>query len=210
MTCAPPASGEPVGCSASSAALVASGSVSPSANSTGARIGLPASTDAASPVRQSRTSARITALGRDSIVREGYVASATPAASATGSPPATRVVFLVANTGNPSGGPLTGTSSPVWPVTGAVAAAVGVSVGATPPPDPPQPATSNSAKVPRTAARKRTKPKLAAITHLVATRQLDHLTLRIAHKGPILRVTATPQVAVLTGHKTAASYNLPR
>ena len=78
------------------------------------------------PVRQSRTSARITAFGLDSGVREGYVASATAAASAIASPPATRVVFLVAKTGKPSGGPPAGTSSPVWPETGGVAGGVGV------------------------------------------------------------------------------------
>ena len=59
-------------------------------------------------------------------MRAGYVASATPAASAIASPPATRVVFLVATTGKPSGGPRAGTSSPVWPVTGGVSLAVGV------------------------------------------------------------------------------------
>ena len=71
MICAPPASLEPVGCSASSAALVASGIVSPSANRIGALIGRPTSTEAAIPVRQSRTSARITAAGLDSGVRAG-------------------------------------------------------------------------------------------------------------------------------------------
>ena len=113
MTCAPPASLEPVGCSASRAAFVASGIVSPSANRIGALIGRPTSTDATMPVFQSRTSARITAAGLDSGVREGYVASATAAASAIASPPAIRVVFLVAKTGKPSGGPPAGTSSPV-------------------------------------------------------------------------------------------------
>ena len=90
------------------------------------------------PVRQSRTSARITAAGRDSGVREGYVASAIAAASAIASPPATRVVFLVAKTGKPSGGPPAGTSSPVCPDTG------GVEIGSAflPSPPPPQPATS--------------------------------------------------------------------
>ena len=138
ITCAPPASLEPVGWSASSAARVASGIVSPSANRIGARIGRLASTEAASPVFQSRTSASTTACGRDSGVRDGYVASAIAAASAIASPPAIRVVFLVAKTGKPSGGPPAGTSSPVWPLTGGVDGGVGSSS-----PPPPQPATSS-------------------------------------------------------------------
>src|SRR4051794_22264297 len=175
MTCAPPASLEPVGWSASSAALVASGILSPSANSTGARIGRAASTDAAIPVRQSRTSARITAWGRDSALRAGYVASATPAASATGSPPATRVVFLVANTGKPSGGPEGGTWLPFWPETAGVCCA-----GAGEPPPPPPHEATNSAKNATTA--KRTKPRVVARRRLASTRQHDHHALRCAHK----------------------------
>ena len=104
------------------------------------------------PVRQSRTSARITACGRDSGVRAGYVARATAAASAIASPPAIRVVFLVANTGKPSGGPPAGTSSPVCPETGGV---VGASAGGVSSP-PPQPARKTQSAA-ATAHRERTK-----------------------------------------------------
>src|SRR6185437_6013223 len=123
MTCAPPACLDPVGCSASSAAEVAAGSLLPWANRIGASIGRPTSTAAAIPVCQALTSARITAAGRVSGVRAGYVASAAPAASAIGSAPAIRVVFLVATTGKPSGGPA-GVSVPLWD-TGGVVVAVG-------------------------------------------------------------------------------------
>ena len=95
ITCAPPAALAPFGASRSSAAAVASGTLSPLANRIGARIGALNSTDAASPVRQSLTSASTTASG----LASGNAASATPAASAIASPPATRVVFRLATTG---------------------------------------------------------------------------------------------------------------
>jgi hypothetical protein len=45
-----------------------------------------------------------------------------------------RVVFFVAKTGKPSGGPPAGTSSPVCPLTGGVAGGVGSA--SSPPPQP--------------------------------------------------------------------------
>src|SRR5205814_2304081 len=68
----------------------------------GARIGGAARTDAASAPRQSPASASATAVGRVFVVCAGYTTCATPAASAIGSPPATRVVFFVATDGTPS------------------------------------------------------------------------------------------------------------
>ena len=56
---------------------------------------------AAIPEAQSLSSTRLTATGPFTPPLEGKTASATPAASATGSGPATRVVFLVAKTGKP-------------------------------------------------------------------------------------------------------------
>src|SRR3954454_13521785 len=67
----------------------------------GARIVVPTSTDAATPMRQSRASTSATAPGRVFTDGPGNTARATPAASATGSAPPTRVVFFVAKAGKP-------------------------------------------------------------------------------------------------------------
>ena len=66
-------------------------------SSIGARIGGAISTEAAIAACQSSLGARVTAAGWVPGAADGYTASATPAASATGSAPATRVVFLVAS-----------------------------------------------------------------------------------------------------------------
>ena len=68
----------------------------------GARIGDDISTDEAIAACQSSVGASVTAVGWVPLAAEGYTAIATPAASATGSAPGTRVVFLVAVVGNPS------------------------------------------------------------------------------------------------------------
>ena len=59
-------------------------------------------TEAAIAACQSEVGASATAPGWVPGAADGYTASATPAASATGSAPGTRVVFLVAVTGKPS------------------------------------------------------------------------------------------------------------
>ena len=84
------------------------------------------------PARQSSWSTSTTARGRVSLEREGKTAWATAAASATGSAPATRVVFLVAKTGKPSVVGPAGFSSPRWPSTG-VACSVGEAVAVSAP-----------------------------------------------------------------------------
>ena len=71
-------------------------------SSTGALIGADISTDEASAACQSSVGATVTAVGWVPAAAAGYTASATPAASAIGSPPAIRVVFFVAITGMPS------------------------------------------------------------------------------------------------------------
>ena len=163
MICAPPASAAPLGRSLSSASAVASGTESVSENSTGARTGAEPSTDAAIDARQSSWSTSTTALGRVSDEREGNTAWATAAASATGSAPPTRVVFLVAKTGNPSAGPA-GSSSPLWPSTGVPCSACsfGVGLSSLPLPPPPPPPPPHPAKSRRNAMgeRRRTPPRV--------------------------------------------------
>ncbi len=74
-------------------------------------------TEAASAASQSSVGAIATAGGWVPVPEDGYTASATPAASAVGSPPATRVVFLVATAGKPSFWPAWGVLA--WtPITG--------------------------------------------------------------------------------------------
>src|SRR4051794_36214456 len=202
MTCAPPAPLLPVGCSASSAAVVTSGSLLSCANRIGAWIGLPTRTEAAIPVRQSPTSARITAAGRDSGVRAGYVASAAPAASATASAPGTRVVFLVATTGNPSGGPA-GFSSPFCEITGALG--VGVPV----PPPPPQPASARATN-PKTAGRSTITDHSGARSTSGYAPGFQTPRKRAAPGPPMKReVAPIPRMGALNWKRTAASYRLP-
>src|SRR5919198_1888611 len=92
----------PVGSSAPSAAELAAGRFGPSDRRIGARMGALMNTAAATPARQSPESTRVTAGGRVVAEVPEYTAWATPAASAVGSAPPTRVVFLVAKPGNPS------------------------------------------------------------------------------------------------------------
>jgi hypothetical protein len=96
-----PAGREPSGRSAASAAELEAGRLRPSENRSGARIGALISTEPARAPRQSRESTIATALGRVTFEPAEYTARATPAASAVGSPPPTRVVFFVAKAGNP-------------------------------------------------------------------------------------------------------------
>ena len=98
-TWAPPA--EPVGASMLSACAVAAGSEPLPDSRIGARIGGAISTEAAIAASQSSVGASVTAAGWVPGAEDGYTASATPAASAIGSAPATRVVFLVASAGIP-------------------------------------------------------------------------------------------------------------
>ena len=86
-----------------------------------------------------------------------------PAASATGSAPPTRVVFLVAKTGKPSAGPA-GSSSPVWPSTGVPCSACSCGEGLSfePPPPPPQPASRRQSRTRAAGARRIGHDKLAA------------------------------------------------
>src|SRR5947209_946044 len=91
ITCAPPAAPLPVGESTPSASTVADGRLELPERRTGARIGDAISTDAAIAASQSSVGAIVTTFGWLPGAAEGYTASATPAASATGSPPATRV-----------------------------------------------------------------------------------------------------------------------
>ena len=81
-------------------------------------------TDAASAACQLSESARTTAAGRLVGPVDGNTACATPAASAVGSAPPTRVVFFVANVGKPRSPAACG-SSPATPETGAVTVFVG-------------------------------------------------------------------------------------
>src|SRR5690348_9522714 len=92
----------PAGASALSVSLVADGSEVDPDSRIGARIGDDISTDEAIAACQSSVGASVTAVGWVPGAAEGYTASATPAASAIGSAPGTRVVFLVAIVGNPS------------------------------------------------------------------------------------------------------------
>ena len=77
MTCASPASFEPVGASASSALCVASGRSPPSVSRTGAPIGSAKRAAAATPPCQSSESTSATAFGRVAASVAGYTARAT-------------------------------------------------------------------------------------------------------------------------------------
>src|SRR5579884_281044 len=99
ITCTPPAPTAPVGASRDRAWAVALGNLAAPESSTGARIGEAIITAEASAACQSSVGAIVTAAGWVPEPMEGNTASATPAASATGSAPATRVVFLVASAG---------------------------------------------------------------------------------------------------------------
>ena len=101
ITCAPPAWAAPVGCIAASAWALAAGRVEPSLYSSGAPSGALASAEAASAAGQSCSSTSTTACGRVPVVRPGYTARATAAASVAGSEPPSRVVFFVARPAAP-------------------------------------------------------------------------------------------------------------
>src|ERR1700742_4532810 len=102
MTWAPPAGPDPVGASAVRASLVAAGSAVGPEGRTGAWMGEPISTKPAIAACQSPVGASVTAVGWVPDTTDGNTARATPAASATGSAPGTRVVFLVAVKGKSS------------------------------------------------------------------------------------------------------------
>ncbi len=114
---APPTWRAPVGSSALSAFFVASGSESDPDSRIGARSGRDISTDAATPACQSPESTSATARGRALGSSGVNTAWATAAASAVGSAPPTRVVFLVANCGKPSSCAALGWS-PLRPIAG--------------------------------------------------------------------------------------------
>ena len=99
--CLPSVFAEPAGASALSASAVKSGMSSVPVSRIGAPMGCAARLAAAIPEAQSLSSTRLTAAGPGTPPADGNAARATPAASATGSRPATRVVFLVANAGKP-------------------------------------------------------------------------------------------------------------
>src|SRR3954449_19401 len=99
---APLASWAPFGLSRSSVSDVTEGSESPSVSRIGALSGSPTSAPAATAPCQSSLSTSTTAGGRVSSDDDGKIALATPAASATGSLPLTRVVLRVAVIGKPS------------------------------------------------------------------------------------------------------------
>src|SRR3954464_7581810 len=117
----------------------------------GARIVVPASTDAATPMRQSRASTSATAPGRVFTDGPGNTARATPAASATGSAPPTRVVFFVAKAGKPRL-PAASDWLPLAPTVGVL-----VVFAPTPPRFPPQAAavSAQSARAASRSARRR-------------------------------------------------------
>ena len=69
----------------------------PLENRMGARIGGDISTEDAIEASQSSVGVSVTADGWVPGAEDGYTASATPAASAVGSPPPTLVVFFVAS-----------------------------------------------------------------------------------------------------------------
>src|SRR5919204_2373802 len=102
MICAFCASGEPDGLKRLSASLDTAGSLPPPLSRTGTPSGCAISTDAAMAPCQLALSTIATACGLLSGEVEGNTALAAPATSATGSAPATRVVFRVAVTGKPS------------------------------------------------------------------------------------------------------------
>ena len=91
-----------MGASAFSASAVAAGIAVGPDSSSGARIGGAISTAEAIAACQSPVDASATAVGWVPGAADGNTARATPAASAAGSAPGTRVVFLVARAGKPS------------------------------------------------------------------------------------------------------------
>src|SRR5919201_443808 len=102
ITCAPPTAPEPVGASRLRALDVAEGSEELPERRIGAFRGPDIRTDEAIAACQSSVGAITAAAGWVPDAAEGYTASATAAASAIGSAPATRVVFLVTTPGYPS------------------------------------------------------------------------------------------------------------
>src|SRR4051794_29955255 len=102
ITCASRERSEPFGLRRSSVSLVTAGRSPPSLRSSGAPIGVPASTEAVTAPCQSFLSTITTAVGRVASLVEGNSALATPAASLAASPPPTRIVFFVAVEGKPS------------------------------------------------------------------------------------------------------------
>ena len=106
---------EPGGLSASRALAVRSGVASELVIRIGAPTGGAIRLAAAIPEGQSSPLTSVTAAGPLTPPVEGKTASATPAASATGSLPATRVVFLVAKAGKPRSSTVWGCSS--WTTT---------------------------------------------------------------------------------------------
>src|SRR4051794_12386308 len=99
---APLASWAPFGLRRSRVSDVTDGSEPPSVSRIGARSGFATSAPAATAPCQSSLSTSTTAGGRVSSEDEGKIALATPAASAAGSLPLTRVVLRVALIGKPS------------------------------------------------------------------------------------------------------------
>src|SRR5919198_3343171 len=102
MSCAFLASAAPVGLSRLRVSLDTGGILPPSLKRIGTPSGLAISTDAATAPCQLDLSTSAIACGRLSAEVPGNTALTTPATSATASAPATRVVFLVADTGKPS------------------------------------------------------------------------------------------------------------
>src|SRR3954451_5254055 len=102
MAWAPLASCAPFGLSPSSVSELTAGRPPPSLSRIGARSGAATSAPAATAPCQSSLSTSTTAGGRVSSDDDGKIALATPAASAAGSLPLTRVVLRVAVIGKPS------------------------------------------------------------------------------------------------------------
>src|SRR4051812_11671069 len=102
IACAPLASCAPFGFSRLSVSEVTAGSPPPSLSRIGARSGAATSAPAATAPCQSSLSTSTIAGGRVSSELDGNTALATPAASAAGSLPLTRVVLRVAMIGKPS------------------------------------------------------------------------------------------------------------
>src|SRR3954465_8170306 len=102
MICALPASGEPAGFSRASVSFDTVARLPPLLSSVGMPSGLAMSRPAAIAPCQFCVSTIATACGRLLGPVDGNTALTAPAASAAESPPATRVVFLEADTGKPS------------------------------------------------------------------------------------------------------------
>src|SRR5437764_4682309 len=149
ITCAPPIAPEPEGASACSASVVADGSVLEPDSRIGALIGGDINTAEAIDACQLSSGASVTTCGWVPGPLEGYTASATPAASTVGSPPETRVVFLVASAGNPILCPAFGVEDGM-PCSGTVISWV----------DPPHPARAHAAPTSTSSVTRR----IAALT----------------------------------------------